>query len=255
MLRPLTSLTADFPHIVGVDWLSLSVLVITPMTALYGLLFVSFQLKTMLASVFYYGISMLGARRRRSDLNAYLTSDNRYHRWLVCTGRWYTNDDLSNTIFNAGYHRLWSHRSYNASLYLQYFLLLAGASAVQGSCYWWARRHRSHHRHTDTDLDPYNSKRGLLWTHIGWMLFKTDLRPGAVDISDLQKDPLIQWQHRWYLLILVAVGYVLPSVIPGVLWGDWNGGICFVGALRMTCCHHVRCIYFFDTAAFIERLV
>ena len=141
--------------------------------------------------------------------------------------------------FLAGYHRLWSHRSYIASYPLQVFLILAGASAVQGSCYWWARRHRSHHRHTDTDLDPYNSERGLLWTHIGWIIFDTDLRPGPTDISDLKNDPLVQWQHRWYFAILTIVGYILPMCIPGLLYGDWRGGFYFVGALRLTACHHV----------------
>jgi hypothetical protein len=139
----------------------------------------------------------------------------------------------------TGYHRLWSHRSYVASYALQVFLILAGASAVQGSCYWWARRHRSHHRHTDTDLDPYNSERGLLWAHVGWVIFDTDLRPGPSDVSDLKNDPLVQWQHRWYFVILTIVGYILPMSIPGLLYGDWRGGFYFVGALRMTACHHV----------------
>ena len=147
-------------------------------------------------------------------------------------------------MFASGYHRLWSHRSYNASFPLQVFLILAGASAVQGSCYWWARRHRSHHRHTDTDLDPYNSERGLLWTHIGWIIFESDLKPGPADISDLRNNPLVQWQHRWYFVILTIFGYVLPMVIPGLLWGDWKGGFYYVGALRMTACHHVSSLLF-----------
>ncbi|KAF8981857.1 hypothetical protein BDQ17DRAFT_1379305 [Cyathus striatus] len=133
-----------------------------------------------------------------------------------------------------GYHRLWSHRSYNASSLLQYFLLFGGTSAVQGSCYWWARAHRSHHRHTDTDLDPYDANRGLLWTHIGWMVFKSKLRSGAADVSDLRKDPLIQWQHHHYFPLAMIFGYLLPSLVPGIFWGDWLGGICFSGALRLT---------------------
>ncbi|PLW11236.1 hypothetical protein PCASD_21237 [Puccinia coronata f. sp. avenae] len=62
----------------------------------------------------------------------------------------------------AGYHRLWSHRSYNASLPLQYFFALGGSGAVQGSIQWWARGHRAYHRYTDTDLDPYSAHKGLL---------------------------------------------------------------------------------------------
>ncbi|KAG1816256.1 hypothetical protein EV424DRAFT_1410607 [Suillus variegatus] len=189
-----------FPTITGIRWFNLSVLVITPALSLYGLLYVPILQKTVVCTALYYIYSMLG--------------------------------------ITAGYHRLWSHRSYNASFPLQVFLILAGASAVQGSCYWWARRHRSHHRHTDTDLDPYNSERGLLWTHIGWIIFKSDLKPGPADISDLGKDPLVQWQHRWYFVILTIFGYLLPMIIPGLLWGDWKGGFFFVAALRMTACHH-----------------
>jgi fatty-acid desaturase len=32
--------------------------------------------------------------------------------------------------------------------------------------------HRAHHRYTDTDKDPYNVKKGFLWAHIGWVIWK-----------------------------------------------------------------------------------
>ena len=142
-----------------------------------------------------------------------------------------------------GYHRLWSHRSYKASQPLQIFLLAGGSSAVQGSCYWWARAHRSHHRYTDTDLDPYNTKRGLLWTHIGWMLFKSTLRSGTADISDLRRDDLIRFQHEHYFSLAIIFGFLLPAIIPGFLWNDWAGGVCFSAALRLTIAHHVSRTY------------
>jgi stearoyl-CoA desaturase (delta-9 desaturase) len=140
----------------------------------------------------------------------------------------------------AGYHRLWSHRSYRASRFLQVLLLCGGTSAVQGSCLWWAGAHRSHHRYTDTDLDPYNSQRGLFWTHVGWMIFKTRLHAGKADVSDLRKNNLVQWQHRWYFWLAGFFGCVLPAAIPGFFWGDWAGGFCFSAALRLTIAHHVR---------------
>ena len=135
---------------------------------------------------------------------------------------------------------MWSHRSYKASLSLQYFLIAGGASAVQGSCFWWARKHRSHHRHTDTELDPYNAKRGLLWAHIGWLMFSSKNRDGGVDVSDLRKDPVVQWQHRFYFPLMAFFGYGLPTIIPGLCWRDWAGGFFFVGAFRLTVAHHVR---------------
>lgn len=161
--------------------------------------------------------------------------------------RWVSHDDSKRhklKILYLGYHRLWSHRSYNASIPLQLFLLCAGSSAVQGSCYWWARTHRSHHRYTDTDLDPYDANRGFLWTHIGWIIFKSELHPGPSDASDLKQDSLIQWQHRYYLWFIAVFGCILPTLIPGIWLNDWLGGLCFSAALRLTLAHHVS-IYSF----------
>ncbi|TBU50571.1 hypothetical protein BD309DRAFT_1040357 [Dichomitus squalens] len=137
-----------------------------------------------------------------------------------------------------GYHRLWSHRSYNASRPLQYLLCLLGASAVQGSIYWWARGHRSHHRYTDTPLDPYNAKRGLFYTHVGWMLIKPSVKPGPSDISDLKNNEVVQWQHRWYFAIIPIVGYALPTIVAGLGWGDWWGGWYYASMWRITFAHH-----------------
>jgi len=139
----------------------------------------------------------------------------------------------------AGYHRLWAHRSYNASRPLQYFLALCGAGAVQGSIRWWARGHRAHHRYTDTDLDPYNAHKGLLWSHIGWMLLKPRRKPGVADISDLSKNDIVRWQHRYYLQLLLSMGIIVPTFVAGLGWGDWKGGYVYAGLLRLVFVHHV----------------
>lgn len=60
----------------------------------------------------------------------------------------------------AGYHRLWSHRAYTATLPLQIFLGFGGASALEGSIRFWSWGHRAHHRFTDTDADPYTVHKG-----------------------------------------------------------------------------------------------
>ena len=140
----------------------------------------------------------------------------------------------------AGYHRLWAHRSYNASKPLQYFLAVAGAGAVEGSIKWWSRGHRAHHRYTDTDLDPYNAHRGFWWAHVGWMIFKARRKPGVADVSDLSKNEVIRWQHRWYVYLILGCGFVVPTVVAGLFWGDWLGGFVYAGAARLCFVHHVR---------------
>jgi Fatty-acid desaturase len=231
------SFAQNFPEIKGVRWFNVSVLVITPAIAGYGLLFLPLRSDTMFFAMAYYVFSMLG--KIHTSLRFYPQPN--YILAGITAGMTYFRSGKERVIitFCLGYHRFWSHRSYNASVPLQCFLLFGGTSAVQGSCYWWARAPRSHHRHTDTDLDPYNAKRGLLWTHVGWMLFKSGLHSGGTDVSDLRKDRFVQWQHRWYTFLLLFFGWVLPTIIPGLLWGDWKGGFVFAGNLRLTVAHHV----------------
>jgi stearoyl-CoA desaturase (delta-9 desaturase) len=182
------------------NWLNVSILTIPPLLAIYGFLNVRLRWETALFAYIYYLITGLG--------------------------------------ITAGYHRLWAHRSYNASKPLQYFLAMVGAGAVEGSIKWWARGHRAHHRYTDTDLDPYNAHKGFWYTHLGWMLIKPRRKPGLADVSDLSKNEVIKWQHRWYITLILVMGFGVPTAIPGLLWGDWRGGYFFAAAARLVCVHH-----------------
>jgi len=138
----------------------------------------------------------------------------------------------------AGYHRLWAHRSYNASKPLQYLLANWGAGAVQGSIRWWSRGHRAHHRYTDTKLDPYSAHEGFWWAHVGWMLVKPRGKIGVADISDLTRNPVVRWQHNNYLALLFLNALVIPTVVAGLGWGDWWGGLFYAGAARLVFVHH-----------------
>ena len=114
----------QWSHVLSeIQWISFTVLTITPILAFYGLWNVPLDMRTLAWSIAYYFITGLG--------------------------------------ITAGYHRLWSHRSYNASRFLEYALMCMGSGAVEGSIHWWSRGHRSHHRYTDTDLDPYGAHTGL----------------------------------------------------------------------------------------------
>ncbi|KAB8237673.1 hypothetical protein ETB97_008006 [Aspergillus alliaceus] len=134
----------------------------------------------------------------------------------------------------AGYHRLWAHRSYSARLPLRIWLAAMGGGSVQGSIRWWARDHRAHHRYTDTDKDPYSVRKGLIYSHIGWMVIKQNpKRIGRVDISDLNEDPVVVWQHRNYLKVVLFMGLALPMLVAGFGWDDWWGGFIYAGILRI----------------------
>jgi stearoyl-CoA desaturase (delta-9 desaturase) len=75
------------------------------------------------------------------------------------------------------------------------------------------------------------------------MLFKSDLKSGPADISDLRADPFIQFQHQHYFLLAALFGYIVPTIVPGLLWGDWLGGLCLSACFRLTVAHHVSAIF------------
>jgi stearoyl-CoA desaturase (delta-9 desaturase) len=143
------------------------------------------------------------------------------------------------TIFaiSAGYHRLFSHRAYEAHPVLRFLLLAFGAGAFQNSALAWAADHRRHHANTDSDLDPYNARHGFWYSHIGWVLRKPDPTIKQVPLVDLERDPLVVWQHRHIGWIGIAVGLVLPTLL-GLAFGDPWGGFVIGGAVRLMLVYH-----------------
>jgi len=139
----------------------------------------------------------------------------------------------------AGYHRLFSHRTYDARTWLKWFYALFGGAAFQNSILIWARDHRVHHRFVDTDLDPYSINRGFWFAHLGWMLTSN-----AVPVKmepygrDLEKDPVVMIQHKYYIPIASLMCFALPVGL-GYMVGSPLGGLAVVGFLRVVAVHHM----------------
>lgn len=136
----------------------------------------------------------------------------------------------------AGYHRLFSHQAYQTIAPVRAFFLVFGAAACENSALKWASDHRDHHLYVDRDEDPYNIRRGFFWAHIGWIFFKKPAYDFG-NVQDLQKDPLVRWQNRYYLPLAIGVGGVLPLLF-GWSVGDWWGGFLLVGVARTVIVHH-----------------
>ena len=58
-------------------------------------------------------------------------------------------------------------------------------------------------------------------------------RIGRTDITDLNEDPVVIWQHRNYLKVVLFMSLVLPTIVAGLGWGDWLGGFIYGGILRV----------------------
>jgi stearoyl-CoA desaturase (delta-9 desaturase) len=137
----------------------------------------------------------------------------------------------------AGYHRLFTHRSYECHPAVQAFYLFFGAMALQNSILAWASDHRAHHRYVDRDWDPYNIRRGGWWAHILWIFYKNAEGRTFDDVPDLRDNALVRLQHRFSSPIGIVGGLGLPAAI-GWAFGDPLGGLLWGGFLRLVVIHH-----------------
>ncbi|EFA75230.1 delta 9 fatty acid desaturase [Heterostelium album PN500] len=200
-------------------WVTTLFLFGTPLLSLYGILTTPFNAKTYITAFLAYYIAGIG--------------------------------------ITAGYHRLFSHRSYEASWPVRLVLMLMGTSTFEMSVINWCLDHRAHHRFTDTDKDPYNIKKGFWHAHMGWMLFKRDEEPDA-DVSDLMADPILAFQHKYYAPMALTLGFGVPTLICGYFWGDWKGGFFIAGiaskVLMMQCTFCINSLaHYLGEATFTDQ--
>lgn len=151
----------------------------------------------------------------------------------------------------AGYHRLWSHRTYQAHWSLRLIFAIGGAFALQNSILHWSSDHRVHHKHVDNnDIDPYSAKKGFWYSHIGWMIRRYHPQRYAdyTNVRDLQKDKIVMWQHKNYLLLSIITNFGIPLLI-GFIHGDIINALLLVGVLRLVLNHHTT--FFINSLAHI----
>lgn len=167
------------------------------------------------------------------------TAGLRWSEALVCLAMVFA----IGTAISGGYHRLFSHRAYKASWPVRFLFLCLGAAAFENSALKWASDHRLHHQHVDTDQDPYTIGKGFWYAHWTWVMEAKD-HP-LVGVADLEKDPLVRWQHRHHFLIGAVVA-TIPLWI-GLGTGNVLGHLVFGLALRIVLTHHTT--FFINSAA------
>ena len=146
-----------------------------------------------------------------------------------------------------GYHRLLSHRSFKVPKWLERFFATCGALSAEYGPVTWVGLHRQHHKHSDKALDPHNSKRGLLWSHIMWMFFRVPAEKRVRRYAgDMRKDPYYVWLDKWFIFLQIPLGLLLYSMggWSYVLWGI---------PLRLTFVYHVTWLVNSATHAWGER--
>ena len=135
----------------------------------------------------------------------------------------------------VGYHRLFSHRSFKAHPILEWTMAIIGAAALENSALKWCSDHRRHHKHLDTEKDPYSITKGFFHAHMGWIL---ENNPAPIEkVQDLEEKPALRFQYKYYLPIFFIFGILLP-ILLGCLWGRPLGALFWGVLLRITLVHH-----------------
>jgi len=136
----------------------------------------------------------------------------------------------------AGYHRLYSHRSYEIrSRLVEALILCSGTLTLQESVFTWAHHHRRHHAFVDTDDDPYSINKGFWYAHFLWLTEK----PPPIDgryIRDLKRNALLRFQDKYYLPLAIGLN-ALVTVFAGLVSHDMFGAVALVLLARIFVTH------------------
>jgi stearoyl-CoA desaturase (delta-9 desaturase) len=151
----------------------------------------------------------------------------------------------------VGYHRLYTHRAFDAVAPVRYTLAALGSMAVQGPVIDWVADHRKHHAFADDEGDPHSphghgsglrgALRGLYHAHMGWLAVTQGQAEKRRFAPDLLEDGVIRRISRgfpWLVLAGLGIPFGLGYALTGTLHGALTG-LLWGGLVRIFLVHHV----------------
>ena len=149
-----------------------------------------------------------------------------------------------------GFHRLFTHKSFETNRFCQAVFAIIGSMAVEGPVFTWVATHRRHHQHSDDEQDPHSPHlhgegykgllKGMWHSHCGW-LFDKEYPKLQAYIPDLMKSRMLVWINKTFTL-WVVIGLLIPTVIGGLATMSWGGaliGFLSGGLARVFLVHHL----------------
>ncbi len=150
----------------------------------------------------------------------------------------------------VGYHRYFTHRSFETGTVVKALLAILGAMTLQGPVTQWVTDHRKHHARSDVEGDPHSphrygsgfnaTVRGLIHAHVGWLFTTKGMERGERYGRDLYEDRVIRIIDRLYL-VWVALSIGLPFAVGFAFTGSVARGLeamVWGGLVRIFCFEH-----------------
>jgi stearoyl-CoA desaturase (delta-9 desaturase) len=138
---------------------------------------------------------------------------------------------LTGMGITIGYHRMTTHRSFEAHPAIRFLFLMLGVMAFEGTPTSWAALHLMHHKHADQEIDPHSPTHGFWHAHMGWLF--GDLKDNRYNYGKwVQHDKMLLFMNKT-MVLWMALSLAIPYWIDG-----WNGLI-WGGLVRIFITHHV----------------
>ena len=169
----------------GINWLTMTVLIVFHLGALAALFFFTWQRLTVMLALYVVAI---------------------------------------NVGIGMCYHRLLTHRGYQTPKWLEYVMAVCATLSLEGGPIFWVATHRVHHQFSDQPGDPHSPREGGWWAHTGWLIWGKALHAQTEILNryvpDLSRDRFHVWLSKYHWIPLVASGALLFGL--GWIWGGTN---------------------------------
>ncbi len=141
---------------------------------------------------------------------------------------------------SVGYHRMLSHKAFDAPAPVRLVLLLMGSIALQGKPSDWAATHVRHHAKADREGDPHSPLEGLAHAHLGWLFRNRFVRTGHVH-DKIREDPMVVLADKlWAKTVMFSLvfPFLVGLAVTGSLGGAWQAFL-WGTAIRIVANHHL----------------
>ena len=109
------------------------------------------------------------------------------------------------------YHLYWSHRQFQLEPVFERVTSFLGLFVMTGDPLSFARTHRWHHAHADTDLDTHSPVHGRFHSMIGWLFKKSPVNGVLIPDLTTEEFKYLKFLARekikliWATLIVIAL--------------------------------------------------
>lgn len=140
----------------------------------------------------------------------------------------------------VGYHRMLTHRSFEAHPAVRFALLALGTTAGLADPIRWAAIHVKHHTRSDAAGDPHSPLDGFFHAHLGWIYHGLDAHP-EIYTPHLVNDDMVRFFEKTFWHWALGVGFLLPLLLggwTGLLWGGpvrWTLSVHLAWSINSIC--------------------